>query len=68
MFRKREEDFIVVYMSDKEAGILKTIGDRKVVGSVQFEPDADTADNSWLAEQLKMLYEQYYARLKEYRK
>lgn len=60
-----DEKFVVVKLSDRDRGILKTVGDREVVVSVKIQPGADSADNNFLMESLKIVYMQYYNRVAE---
>ena len=63
----KEEDFMLVNLGVTRMGVLKTIGKRGIVVSVEFIEDADEVDNAWLMEQSKLLYEQYYARVSDYK-
>jgi hypothetical protein len=67
MDRIKEEPFMRVCLSAGEEGILKTFGERQMVVSVCFLDGASEADNGWLAEQAKMIYEQYYSRVSAHR-
>lgn len=64
----KETAFMLVNLSTKEAGVLKTVGTRDIVVSIHLMDGADEADNAWLMEQTKLLYQQYYSRVSEYRK
>jgi hypothetical protein len=61
-----EEDFMILNLSASEIGILQTIGERGIVANCTLIKGADEADNIWLAEQIKILYEQYFHRVAEY--
>jgi hypothetical protein len=61
-----EEDFMILNLSASDIGILQTIGERGIVANCTLIKGADEADNIWLAEQMKMLYQQYYHRVAEY--
>jgi hypothetical protein len=61
-----EEDFMILNLSASEIGILQTIGERGIVANCTLIKGADEADNIWLAEQMKMLYQQYFHRVAEY--
>jgi Leu/Phe-tRNA-protein transferase len=61
-----EDDFMILNLSAHEIGILQTIGERGIVANCRVIKGADEADNIWIAEQIKTLYEQYYHRVAEY--
>jgi hypothetical protein len=61
-----EEDFMILNLSASDIGILQTIGERGIVANCTLIKGADEADNIWLAEQMKMLYQQYFHRVAEY--
>ncbi len=63
----RDEDFLVVSLSPREQGILKILGEREIVTSVRFIDGADSTDNNWLVEELRLLYMKYYSRVSEYK-
>jgi hypothetical protein len=63
----KETDFMLVNLSAKEAGVLKTVGERAIVVSIHLMDGADEADNAWLMEQARLLYQQYYSRVSEYK-
>ena len=65
--RRIEQDFMIVNLAAREVGVLKTIGEREFVATVKLENGADEADNMWLIEQVKLLYQQYYARVGDYK-
>ena len=64
----KEDDFMIVKLSDNRSGVLKTVGKRGIVISCEFIEGADEADNTWIMEQAKQLYEAYYKRVSEYRR
>lgn len=64
----REENFMLVNLGPTRMGVLKTIGARGMVVSCEFIEGAAEGDNAWLMEQAKQLYEQYYARVSDYRR
>lgn len=64
----REESFMLVNLGPTRMGVLKTIGKRGMVVSCEFIDGATEGDNAWLMEQAKLLYEQYYARVNDYRR
>jgi hypothetical protein len=61
-----EDDFMILNLSAREIGILQTIGERGIVANCRVIKGADESDNIWLAEQIKILYEQYFHRVAEY--
>jgi hypothetical protein len=61
-----EEDFMILNLSASDIGILQTIGERGIVANCTLIKGADESDNIWLAEQIKILYEQYFHRVAEY--
>lgn len=63
---RKEEDFITVELPNNSIGILKQVGEREFVVNIWTLPGADAADNEWLLENIKNIYEQYYHRVKEY--
>ena len=67
-----EEDFMLINLRGtlgvREFGVLKTIGNRDIVASVKLLAGADEADNVWLMEKVKQVYQQYYSRVQEYHK
>ena len=65
--RRIEQDFMIVNLTNREVGVLKTVGERECVATVKLVEGADEADNMWLIEQVKILYQQYYTRVGEYK-
>ena len=61
-----EPDFMLLNLSDREKGVLKTVGEREYVSTVKFLRTARPADNEWLAMETLKLYEEYYARVRAY--
>ena len=64
----REDNFMLVNLGPTRMGVLKTIGKRGMVVSCEFIEGSTEGDNLWLMEQAKVLYEQYYARVSDYRR
>lgn len=61
----QQEDFI--FTGDNNFhGILKQVGEHKIVVNYEFLEGADAADNEWLQNQLMIVYQQYYHRVKSY--
>lgn len=63
---KYEPDFMLLNLSDREKGVLKTVGEREFVSTVKFMRMAKIEDNEWLAMETLKLYEEYYARVCAY--
>ena len=61
----QQEDFVFTG-NDKLHGILKQVGEWDVVVNYKFLDGADAADNEWLQNQLMIVYQQYYYRVKSY--
>ena len=61
----QQEDFVFTGSGDFH-GILKQVGERDVVVNYRFLEGADEADNEWLQNQLMIVYQQYYYRVKSY--
>ena len=61
----QQEDFIFV-RNISPNGILKQVGERKIVVNYELLEGADSADNEWLENQLMTVYQQYYHRVKSY--
>lgn len=59
-------DFLVINISAREKGLLKTTGNREVVASIKMIQGADNADDDWLMESVKNIYMQYYSRVADY--
>lgn len=59
-------DFLIIDISARKKGLLKTTGSREVVASVKAIQGADKADNDWLMESVKNIYMQYYSRVADY--
>lgn len=58
-----EDDFMLVNLTSRNIGVLKTVGEREIVADIKLMVTANEADNVWLMEQVKSLYESYYNRL-----
>lgn len=58
-----EQDFMLVNLSQKHRGLLKTVGGREIVVDMRVIDTADEADNTWLMEQIMSLYKTYYNRV-----
>lgn len=58
-----EDDFMLVNLTSRNIGVLKTVGEREIVADIKLMVTANEADNMWLMEQVKSLYESYYNRL-----
>jgi len=63
----QQTDFAIIDLPNHTHGILKQIGERKVVVNYELLDGADTADNDWLGDQLMLVYQQYYHRVKSYK-
>ena len=50
-------------MTSRNIGVLKTVGEREIVADIKLMVTANEADNVWLMEQVKSLYETYYNRV-----
>ena len=61
----QQEDFVFVRNINPQ-GILKQVGKRDIILNYVFLEGADAADNEWLENQLMMVYQQYYHRVKSY--
>lgn len=59
-------DFLIINVSARERGLLKTTGSREVVANMKVIQGADNADNDWLMESVKNIYMQYYSRVADY--
>lgn len=64
----KEQDFMLINISDREVGVLRTVGEREFVGTVKLLQGADSADNERLTEQLLQICRQYYYRVMDYYK
>lgn len=58
-----EDDFMLVNLTSRNIGVLKTVGEREIVADIKLMVTANEADNVWLMEQVKRLYESYYNRV-----
>lgn len=58
-----EDDFMLVNLTSRNIGVLKTVGEREIVADIKLMVTANEADNVWLVEQVKSLYESYYHRV-----
>lgn len=58
-----EDDFMLVNLTSRNIGVLKTVGEREIVADIKLMVTANEADNVWLMEQVKSLYETYYNRV-----
>lgn len=58
-----EDDFMLVNLTSRNIGVLKTVGEREIVADIKLMVTANEADNVWLVEQVKSLYESYYNRV-----
>jgi len=58
-----EDDFMLVNLTSRNIGVLKTVGEREIVADIKLMVTANEADNVWLMEQVKSLYESYYNRV-----
>ena len=57
-----EQDFMMVNLSQKHRGLLKTCGEREIVVDIKVLEGVDESDNTWLMEQILELYKAYFAR------
>ena len=55
-----EDDFMLVNLTSRNIGVLKTVGEREIVADIKLMVTANEADNVWLMEQVKSLYESYF--------
>lgn len=58
-----EDDFMLVNLTSRNIGVLKTVGEREIVADIKLMVTANEVDNLWLMEQVKSLYESYYNRV-----
>lgn len=58
-----EDDFMLVNLTSRNIGVLKTVGEREIVADIKLMVTANEADNVWLMERVKSLYESYYNRV-----
>lgn len=58
-----EDDFMLVNLTSRNIGVLKTVGEREIVADIKLMVTANEADNVWLMDQVKSLYETYYNRV-----
>lgn len=61
-----EPDLMLLQLSDRERGVLKTVGEREYVSTVKFLSAANPDDNEWLAMETLKLYQEYFRRVQEY--
>ena len=66
MRKQEKEPFMWVELPNQSMGLLKVAGEHAFMMNVWSIPGADAADNEWLLENIKNLYEQYYHRVKGY--
>ena len=66
MKKQEKEPFMWVELPNQSVGLLKVAGEHAFMVNVWPILGADVADNEWLLENIKNLYEQYYHRVKEY--
>lgn len=66
MKKQEKEPFIWVELPNQSMGLLKVEGQHEFIVNVWTLSGADAADNEWMIENIKNVYEHYYHRVKGY--